>query len=127
MKTDVHFKGRDNNFPIFVSASFLVTVNMSCMNSAPCQLGSYVETEYKCPKFQSHQKRQFSHVVGPTVPQLYPFNHWELRDESGPVSVSVPSFKIQNPCEEVSHLRVLKFAAPRRNAATEEQIKMKTT
>lgn len=73
------------------------------------------------------KKGNFFHVVGPTVLQLYPFSSWGLRDKSGPVSVSVPSFKRHNPCEEVSHLRAPKFAAPRRNAATEDQIKMKTT
>lgn len=65
-------------------------------------------------------------MVGPIVPQ-YPFKPWELRDEFGPVSVSVHSFKRQKHREEVSHLRVPKFAAPGTNAATEEQIKMKTT
>lgn len=66
-------------------------------------------------------------MVGQIVPQLHPFKPWELRDEFGPVSVSVPSFKRQQHCEEVSHLKVPKFAAPGMNVSMQEQIKMKTT
>jgi len=50
-------------------------------------------------------------MVGQTVPEIYPFKPWEPRDVFGPMSISVPSFKRQQHCEEASHLRMPKFAA----------------